>query len=1503
MSDEQPVCMKKRRVSVPNTTVTGVAKLASNSHDNSCQPALTSTTRRSGRSVSASTSREHNDSHIVLFPRDECIFCCKGRKKVKREYECLSTCVTEKAEVSIKKAAEEKADFQLLGKISGIDLRAREARYHESCRKAYVRADNREHHRPSIRTQNGEQDSSGQDEHREYREAHAKAFEHICKYVESSLLGEGNAETMTMLRDRYVTFLQQYIPGYTNDQFRTARLKERMMKHFGNNIKFWLPNKRTNSELVFPADLNTGEAVETAFEATSSETRVLAEAATILRRNIETTFKNAEESQWPPTASYLQTEASKPPHSLTEFLTLLLTGRSGEQSSDKTRRLCRSFAEDLCSATTRGQWSVPKHQLLGLTLHHLTGKAEVVTILHRYGHCTSYTGVMELETAMANQVQQQGSLLPSNISTTGNKVCHLSWDNFDLNEETPSGSGTTHTTHGILIQEIQSDCVPETQYQCVPKSKARSFKSVSTTPLASARKSNAEPSFTTYASSEDADVDSSFHTDVKGTLWTLCRAMFNSNWTVPEWSGWLSKTCEQQNHVIPSRIGYMKPILHPITDCATVKECLAISMEVTHNLSQEFTLVTMDLAAAKLAYDLVWADTQLYEKVVVNLGPFHTMCSYMGSLGKMMSGSGFEDIVVEAGLCASGSIEHVMSGKHYNRSMRVHQLMLDALERMLLRTFQDNVQLSEGSDSLSAAVVLASEPSAENLHAAAESENCKTFLKAYENFKASVRQGAFGKTAQFWLQYCDSVWTLLMFLRAVKENDLDLFVKCMRKMCGLLFSADHLNYGKYLPVYYTQLCNLQKSHPGAEKLIRDCGFSVARSVVPGCRIPIDQTIEQTVNRSAKTSGGIIGFSRNAGAYHRWCLTRHKRATYVEATLEQLDMVDDCVEAHKSTRPSAMKRSELEVSRVISTFDHFLNPFTTNEEHHHQLFCLSSGQPASENVAEDLTNYVEAGDRAATDFIDKRLLSHTVKFHYPTKKMKMKTFQAMAVQCTMTSSKKKTVQVKAERNLLGSLLMLSQRQEISLERLFQSPIGPIPWALATADGAIVKTDKAQLLHAIEALVEQEVTVLPENSVHVIDGNALLQSIVRLPETFEGLASFIFNCLPATATVHFVTDTYLENSLKQSERLRRGSSPTYLIGGGKTRLPRDFKTFLHNSENKRQLTRFLLTEWKSERYAARLHGRSVFFVCEKDCFCLHSDDGISVSATPALDLVSDQEEADTRIVLHCLHAAQRIPSNCAIVVRSPDTDVFVLLLHYSCQIPHRLIFSTGSGNNKRLLDVHSFARELDSDICAALPSFHVFTGCDTTSAFVRKGKRLPFKLLCKNQHAVDAFKSLGTSPDVITETTVSELEKFVCCMYGKSTYDNVDKLRFETFKSRYDVQTRQKTLSTHSGIDISLLPPCRSSLRKHCQRVNYQAYIWKHAHVAELHLPSPVGCGWQMDQDGKISIDWVQEALPQQCVEAISQDDQEEPCAYEYVEEDEVDNIIDAVFDEEDVEDDQ
>ena len=269
--------------------------------------------------------------------------------------------------------------------------------------------------------------------------------------------------------------------------------------------------------------------------------------------------------------------------------------------------------------------------------------------------------------------------------------------------------------------------------------------------------------------------------------------MFNSSKTVPDWSGWLSKTTEGRNTVTESRIGYMQPIMHPIMDIATVKQCLQTSMDVTKMLQQEYTLVTMDMAAAKLAYNIIWGDRESYKNVIVNLGPFHTMCSYMGATGKMMSGSGFEDIVVEAQLCASGSIDQVMSGKHYNRSVHVHQRMLDALE---WACFREHVNLEHGMESAVVVSNLASQLSAENLQKAQQNEDCEIFMKEYEQFKAAVREGKYGTTAQFWLQYCDSVWTLLLFQETVKENDLDLFMNSLQKMCGLLFSADHQHYGR-----------------------------------------------------------------------------------------------------------------------------------------------------------------------------------------------------------------------------------------------------------------------------------------------------------------------------------------------------------------------------------------------------------------------------------------------------------------------------------------------------------------------------------------------------------------------------------------------------------------------------------------------------------------------------------------------------------------------------------
>jgi len=504
-----------------------------------------------------------------------------------------------------------------------------------------------------------------------------------------------------------------------------------------------------------------------------------------------------------------------------------------------------------------------------------------------------------------------------------------------------------------------------------------------------------------------------------------------------------------------------------------------------------------------------------------------------------------------------------------------------------------------------------------------------------------------------------------------------------------------------------------------------------------------------------------------------------------------------------------------------------------------------------------------------------------------------------------------VQIKAERNLFGRLLILSQQHDISLEKLFRYPLGPIPWSLAAADGGLVKTDKSKLMHHLETLAPVPDTPPIEVCIYIMDGNAHFQALVHLPDTFEELAVQVFHSLPKATVVHFVTDTYKDLSIKSLERNRKESSSTYLIGGAKTKLPKDFKTFLLNSDNKKQFIRLLKVEWQTSKYAHHLRGRKVFFVSDDECVCLESHDGQEVNSSLIQSLLSSQEEADTRIILHCLYASETATRDTQVIIRTPDTDALVILLYYSDSICQPLLMDTGTGNKRRLIDIHGIAGTLGPDLVKALPGLHAFSGSDCTSCFVKKGKLKPLKVLQQYPKFLDVFIRLGSTANSLSDADLQDLERFVCSLYGNEKCSGTNQLRCDIFKSRYNSNSSTKACSIENGVDLSLIPPCLSSLRMHCLRVNYQTFIWRHSHQAFSDIPSPVGNGWKMDDDGNLSIEWTDgDVLPQQLVDILASAEPKESSSVssdisefepyeafeEEVEEDcEFDNIIDIIFD--------
>ena len=163
-----------------------------------------------------------------------------------------------------------------------------------------------------------------------------------------------------------------------------------------------------------------------------------------------------------------------------------------------------------------------------------------------------------------------------------------------------------------------------------------------------------------------------------------------------------------------------------------------------------------------------------------------------------------------------------------------------------------------------------------------------------------------------------------------------------------------------------------------------------------------------------------------------------------------------------------------------------------------------------------------------NFIKSRLVEKAVPFHDPLKRLKLKTFASVGVVKKVKSTQNKMMQIKAEHNIFGQLVLLSVEHNIDIQVTLSYPLGPDPFSLATVDGMPVKTEKAKLLHHLEAGVELMTTPNNEPVAYVIDGNASLYVLSPIPDNFQGVAEMVLDRLPKSSRVDFVTDTYKQNS---------------------------------------------------------------------------------------------------------------------------------------------------------------------------------------------------------------------------------------------------------------------------------------------------------------------------------------------------------------------------------------
>ena len=437
------------------------------------------------------------------------------------------------------------------------------------------------------------------------------------------------------------------------------------------------------------------------------------------------------------------------------------------------------------------------------------------------------------------------------------------------------------------------------------------------------------------------------------------------------------------------------------------------------------------------------------------------------------------------------------------------------------------------------------------------------------------------------------------------------------------------------------------------------------------------------------------------------------------------------------------------------------------------------------------------------------------------------------------------------DLAFQLLVKSQlmTKPISFQELMKYCLTPVPYSLGTPDGFLAKTDKAKMVHYVMSDFLENVLLPINNCLHIEDGNAFIHSLKDLPPTFGLICAKVLDMMSHKGDFVFSTDSYQPLSIKSQERLRRGYSEKLLLSGVNTRRPPDIKLFLHNDENKLQLFHMLLKVWSSGDSSEKLAGRSAILIVEGVANHLYVESGQTVNAE-IHELRSNQEETDSRIILYIEYAIMN--GYDSVVIRSPDSDIFFILMYYANHRKYKInvYFDTGVGKHRRIIDISKTAESLGDQYTEALLGIYIFTGEDCTSAFKGKGKVGPLKKLHKYPKFQKVFTELGVDWDV-TESSLKLLESFTCIMYGHPRLNNIDEVREIMLKKMVG---EDETLNSKSKVDLARLPPCKKSLHPHIRRANYRAALWKRSHIPIFEHPSATGHGWMVNDDGHMEPHW-------------------------------------------------
>ena len=157
-----------------------------------------------------------------------CLFCDHNiRRTGTGKREPLRDCQTLDSVNAIKNAAKILKDDRILSKIAGIDMIAKEAKYHHSCKRLFIRRADKL----------GVQSSTGLPEN---TRPHNEAFTTLQKHIEHTIISLSGAELLALLHSPYLNLLQ-----IKDSSYSAKSLCDKILKAYPTSLSTTKENNKS----------------------------------------------------------------------------------------------------------------------------------------------------------------------------------------------------------------------------------------------------------------------------------------------------------------------------------------------------------------------------------------------------------------------------------------------------------------------------------------------------------------------------------------------------------------------------------------------------------------------------------------------------------------------------------------------------------------------------------------------------------------------------------------------------------------------------------------------------------------------------------------------------------------------------------------------------------------------------------------------------------------------------------------------------------------------------------------------------------------------------------------------------------------------------------------------------------------------------------------------------------------------------------------------------------